>query len=193
MLLDLTHAPLERAQVRALIASRVQGLQFSKDVSAAARRVRLHPGENLLPLSSKRIFAGPSPVQSTRASLLLMGNLIRFASFLQDQLCCACGEIKRHQRCRRRWLTGGGTDGFTAKGRLLQLFYLLEEPQGVERFPDGMQFLLLSRGLGPGEQHALQRRFGCVVDPTDFSSLDLFGYQLHRRLEAIHIPVQNAI
>jgi hypothetical protein len=59
-----------------------------------------------------------------------VGNLIRFASFLRDQFCCARGEIKRHQRCRRLWLIGGGTDGFTAQGRLLQLFYLLEEPQG---------------------------------------------------------------
>ena len=173
---DLTHAPLERAQVRALIASRVQGLQFSQNVSAAARRVRLHPGENLLPLSSEGIFAGPSPVQSARAFLLLIRKLISFASFLQNQLCCACGEIKRHQRCRRHWLTGGGSDGFTAKGRLLQLFYLMEEPQGVERFPDGTQFLLLSRGQGPGEQHALQRRFGPVVDATDLSSLDLFRH-----------------
>ena len=72
-------------------------------------------------------------------------------------------------------MTGGGTASFTAKGRLLQQFYLLVEPKRVERFLDGPQFLLLSRGQGPGEQHALQRRFGCVVDPTDFSILDLFG------------------
>src|SRR5712691_1041935 len=116
---DLTHAPLERAQVRVPIASGVQALQFSKDISAAARRVRLHPGENLLPLSSKRVFAGPSPVQSTRAFLFLVGKLISFASFLQDQLCCACSEIKRHQRYWRCWLTGGGMAGFTAQGRLL--------------------------------------------------------------------------
>jgi len=118
-----------------------------------------------------------------------MGNLTSFASFLQDQLCCACSEIKRNQRCRRRWLTGGGTASFTAQGRLLQLLYLLEEPKGVERFPDGTQFLLLRRGQRPGEQHALQRRFGCVVDPMNRSSINLFSHQLHRRLEAIHIPV----
>lgn len=46
--------------------------------------------ENLLPLPGEGIFAGPSPVQSTRVLLLFMWNLIRFASFLQDQLCCAC-------------------------------------------------------------------------------------------------------
>ena len=146
---DLTHAPLERAQVRALIASRVQGLEFAKNVSAAARWVRLHPGENPLPLSSEGIFAGPSPVQSAHAPLILMGNRIRIASLLQNQLCCACGEIKRHQRCRRHWLTSEGTDGFTAKGCLLQLFYLLEEPQGVERFPDGTQFLRLEKRTMP--------------------------------------------
>ena len=128
---DLTHAPLERAQVRALISSRVQGLQFAKNVSAAARRVRLHPGENPLPLSSEGIFAGSPPVQSTRAPLLLVGNLIRFASLRQNQLCCACSEIKRHLRCLRCWLTGGGTASFTAKGRLLQQFYLLVEPKRV--------------------------------------------------------------
>jgi len=105
-----------------------------------------------------------------------MGNLIRFASFLEKPLLRAIGGIKRAQGFPRHWLTGGGTDGFTAQGRLLQLFYLLEEPQGVERFPDGAQFLLLSRGQGLGEQHALQRRFGPVVDPTDFSSLDLFRH-----------------
>src|SRR5260370_4167109 len=116
---DLTHAALERAQARVPIASGVQGLQFAKDISAAARRVHLHPGENLLPLSSKRVFAGPSPVQSTRAFLFLVGKLISFATFLQDQLCCACSEIKRHQRYWRCCLTGGGTASFTAQGRLL--------------------------------------------------------------------------
>src|SRR6266700_4170698 len=139
---DLTNAPLERAQVRELIAPGEQGLKFSQDVSAAARQVRLHPGENLLPLPGERIFAGPPPVQSIRAPLLLLGNLTRFTSFREGQPCCARSEIKRHQRCRRRWLAGGGTDGFTAQGRLLQLFHLLEEPQGVERFPDGPQLLL---------------------------------------------------
>src|SRR5260370_33871048 len=106
---DLTHAPLERAQARVPIAAGVQGLQFSKDISAAARRVHLHPGENLLPLSSKRVFAGPSPVQSTRAFLFLVGKLISFATFLQDQLCCACSEIKRHQRYWRGWACERGT------------------------------------------------------------------------------------
>ena len=179
--------------MRALIASGKQALEFAKDVSATPRWVRLHPGENLLPLPGEWIFAGPSPVQNTRTFLLLLGNLICFASFLQDQLCCACCEIKRYQRCRRSWLTGGGTASFTAKGRLLQLFYLLEEPKRVERFPDGTQFLLLGRGQHPREQHPLQRRFGCVVDPVDLSSLDLFGHQLHRRLKTIDIPMQSAI
>jgi hypothetical protein len=132
--------------MRALIASGKQALEFAKDICATARWARLHPTENLLPLPGKRIFAGPSPVQNTRTLLLLMGNLTSFASFLQDQLCCACSEIKRNQRCRRRCLSGGGTASFTAQGRLLQLFYLLEEPEGVERFRDGTQFLLLSRG-----------------------------------------------
>jgi hypothetical protein len=90
-------------------------------------------------------------------------------------------------------LVGRGTASITAQGRLLQLFHLLEEPKGVERFPDGPQFLLLRRGQGPGEQHSLQRRFGCVVDPTDFSPLDLFGHQLHRGLKTIDIPMQSAI
>src|SRR5579864_9446276 len=123
---DLADTPLKGAQMRALIASGKQALEFAKDVCATARWVRLHPGENLLPLPDERIFAGPSPVQNTRTFLLLTRNLICFASFLQDHLCCACSEIKRHQRCRRRWLTSGGTASFTAKGRLLQLFYLLE-------------------------------------------------------------------
>jgi len=90
-------------------------------------------------------------------------------------------------------LTGGGTTSFTAKGRLLQLFYLLEEPKGVERFPDGTQFLLQSRGQHSRGQHALQRRFGPVVDPADFSPLDLCGHQLHRWLKTIDIPMQSAI
>ena len=96
---DLAHAPLERAQMRALIASREQGLKFSKDVSAAARRVRLHPGENLLPLPGKRIFAGPSPVQDTPCFLLLLGKLTRFSSFLEDQ---ALLRILRDQKAPAR-------------------------------------------------------------------------------------------
>jgi hypothetical protein len=143
---DLTHAPLEGAQMRALIAAGKQTLQFAKDVSAAPCWVGLDPGENLLPLPSERVFAGPSPVQNALTLLLLMIKLICFAFFLQDQLCCTYSEIKRHQRCRRRWLTGGGTASFTAKGRLLQLFHLLEETKRIKRFPDGTQFLLLSRG-----------------------------------------------
>ena len=114
---DLTNAPLERAQMRELIASREQGLKFSKDVSAAPRRVRLHPGENLLPLPGERIFAGPSPVQNTRGFLLLMGKLF-----------CASCEIKRHQRRYRCRLADGGSSSFTAKDRLLQVFHLLDEP-----------------------------------------------------------------
>src|SRR6266852_4259366 len=121
---DIADTPLKGAQMRALVASGKQALEFAKDVSAAPRRVRLHPGENLLPLPGERIFAGPSPVQNTRMLLLLMGNLTCSASFPRDQLCCASSEIKRHQRCRRRWLDGGGTASFTAQGRLLQLFYL---------------------------------------------------------------------
>src|SRR5579884_3567482 len=95
---DITDAPLERAQLRGLIASREQGLQFSKHVSAAARRVRLHPGEHSLPLSSKRIFAGPSPVQESHALLLHLGKLSRFSCFLEDKLHCASCEIKQDQR-----------------------------------------------------------------------------------------------
>jgi hypothetical protein len=82
---------------------------------------------------------------------------------------------------------------FTAQSRLLQLFYLLEEPKRVERFPDGPQFLLLRNGQSPGEQHALQRCFGRVVDPADLSALDLRGHQFHRRLKTIDIPMQSAI
>src|SRR5260370_29039207 len=94
----LADASLERAQMRDLIASRKQRLEFPKDVSAAARWVRPHPGENLLPLPRERIFAGPSPVQNTRGFLLLMGKLFCFSCFLEDKLCCASCEIKRHQR-----------------------------------------------------------------------------------------------
>ena len=78
---DLAHAWLERAQMRELIASRQQGLKFSKDVSTAARRVRLHPAENLLPLPDERIFAGPSPVQDSHALLLHLGKLNWFSTF----------------------------------------------------------------------------------------------------------------
>ncbi|GHO65490.1 hypothetical protein KSC_043820 [Ktedonobacter sp. SOSP1-52] len=95
MRLDLTHAPLERAQMRALIASRKQRLEFAKDVSATARWVRLHPGENLFPLPGERIFAGPSPVQNTCVSLFLMGKLICFACFRQDKLRRASCQTKR--------------------------------------------------------------------------------------------------
>ena len=95
---DLTNASLERAQMRDLIAAREQGLKFSKDVSAAARRVRLHPGENLLPLSGERVFAGPSPVQDSHALLLHLGKLSRFSYFLEDELYCASCEIKPYQR-----------------------------------------------------------------------------------------------
>ena len=167
--------------MRALIASGEQGLQFSKDVSAAARRVRFYPDENLLPLSIKRVFAGPSPVQDSHALLLHLWKLSRFSYFLEGKLHCASCEIKPFQRRGLCRLADRKAISFTAKGGMLQLFHLLEEPKGVERFPDGPQFLLLSRGQGPGEQHALQRRFGCVVDPTDFSILDLFGrLQRHR-------------
>src|SRR5271165_151972 len=91
-------------QMRGLIASREQGLQFAKDVSAAARRVRLHPGENLLPLSSKRVFACPSPAQDSHALLLHLGKLSRFSYFLEDKLHCASCEIKQDQRRGRRRL-----------------------------------------------------------------------------------------
>src|SRR5260370_35038117 len=91
---DLTNASLECAQMRELIASREQGLELSKDVSAAAGWGRLHPGENLLPLPGERIFAGPSPVQNTRALLRLIGTLTWFASLLQHYLCCACSDLK---------------------------------------------------------------------------------------------------
>ena len=76
---DLADTPLERAQMRELIASREQGLKFSKDVSAAPRRVRLHPGENLLPLPGERIFAGPSPVQDLSVFLPLVRTPIHFS------------------------------------------------------------------------------------------------------------------
>ena len=124
----LADASLERAQMRDLIASRKQRLEFPKDVSAAARWVRPHPGENLLPLPRERIFAGPSPVQNTRGFLLLMGKLFCFSCFLEDKLCCASCEIKRHQRRYRCRLADGGSSSFTAKDRLLQVFHLLDEP-----------------------------------------------------------------
>ena len=185
----LADASLERAQMRALIASREQGLEFSKDVSAAARWVRLHPGENLLPLPGERIFAGPSPVQDTRSFLLLLGKLFCFSCFLEDKLRRASCEIKRHQLRYRCRLADGGSPSFTAKGRLLQVFHLLEEPKRVKRFRDSTQFLLLGSGQHSRGQNPLQRRFGRVVDPMDRSSLNLFRHQLHRRLKVIHIPM----
>src|SRR5947208_13334357 len=112
---DLTNAPLERTQMRGLIASREQGLKFSEHVSAAARRVRLHPGENALPLSSKRIFAGPSPVQESMAVLLHLGKLSRFSCFLEDKLHCASYQIKQDQRRGRCRLAGREAISFTAK------------------------------------------------------------------------------
>src|SRR5450755_2912356 len=171
---DLADTPLECAQMRTLIASRKQRLEFPKDISTASRRIRLHPGENLLPLPGEGVFAGPSPVQDRHAFLLLMGTLICFSCFLLDKLRRASCELKRHQRWYRHRLAGGGSPGFTAKGRLLQLFYLLEEPKRIERFPNGTQLLLLGKGQHLREQHSLQRRFGCVVDPVDLSPLDLF-------------------
>jgi hypothetical protein len=83
---DLAKTPLERAEIRALIASRKQQLEFPKDVSAASRWVRLHPGENLPPLPGERVVAGPSPVQDLRAFQFLMGRLLCFSCFLLDQL-----------------------------------------------------------------------------------------------------------
>nr|WP_236601640.1 hypothetical protein [Ktedonobacter sp. SOSP1-52] len=76
---------------------------------------------------------------------------------------------------------------------MLQLFYLLEKPKRVERFPYGTQFLLLARGQRPREQRPLQRRFSRVVDPMDLSPLDLFGYQLHRWLKTVHVPMESTI
>src|SRR6266699_4405756 len=138
----LADTPLKGAQMRSLITSGKQALEFAKDVCATSLWVCLHPGENLLPLPGERILAGPSPVQNTRTFLLLMGTLICFASSLQDQLCCACSEIKRYQRRGRRGLASGGSPGFTAQDGLLQLFHLLEEPKRVKRFRDSTQFLL---------------------------------------------------
>jgi len=37
---DLAHAPLQRAQMRALIASRIERLQFAKDIPAVTNRVK---------------------------------------------------------------------------------------------------------------------------------------------------------
>ena len=71
-------------------------------------------------------------------------------------------------------LADGGSPSFTAKGRLLQVFHLLEEPKGVKHFPDCTQFLLLGSGQHSRGQNPLQRRFGRVVDPMDRSSLNLF-------------------
>ena len=92
---DLADAPLERAQMRALIASGKQALEFPKDVSATSRWVRLHPAENLLPLPGERVFAGPSPVQNARTFLLLIGKLICFFSFQQNKLRRASCAMKR--------------------------------------------------------------------------------------------------
>ena len=75
----------------------------------------------------------------------------------------------------------------TVKGRLLQLFDLLEEADGVKRLRHGTQFFLLGGRQASREQEALQWRPGCVVDPVDLSSLNVFGDQLHRWLKAVHI------
>ena len=59
---------------------REKALEFAKDVCATAGWIRPHPGENLLPPSGERIFAGPSPVQNTCTFLLIIGKLFCFAS-----------------------------------------------------------------------------------------------------------------
>src|SRR5260221_5026189 len=50
---DHAHTPLKGAQMRALIASGKQALEFAKDICDTARWARLHPTENLLPLPGK--------------------------------------------------------------------------------------------------------------------------------------------
>jgi hypothetical protein len=60
---NLAHATLEGANLKRVIASREQGLEFTEDVSAGASRVGLHACENLLPLPDEGIFAGAPPVE----------------------------------------------------------------------------------------------------------------------------------
>src|ERR1700730_6434244 len=140
---DLADTPLKGAQMRNLIASRKQGLKFPKNISATSRGIRLHPGENLLPLPGERVLAGPSPVQNTRTFLLLLEKLICFSLFRQYKIRHASCKIKRQKLRGRRRLAGRSSVSFTMKGRLLQVFYLLEEPKGIERFPYRTQLLLL--------------------------------------------------
>ena len=66
------HPSLQRADLQWWIASGGEALQLPKDVTAAPFRIGKHPGDDLLPLSSKGVFVGAPPVQHLFALHLIL-------------------------------------------------------------------------------------------------------------------------
>src|ERR1700686_5088405 len=65
------HATLKGADLQGLIATGGAALQLPEDVSATSFRIGNQPGEDLLPLSLKRVFVGAPPAQEPFSPLLL--------------------------------------------------------------------------------------------------------------------------
>ena len=66
------HPALEGADLQWLIASWGEALELPENVSAAAFRIGLEPGGDLLPLSLERVLAGAPPAQDAFSLLLLL-------------------------------------------------------------------------------------------------------------------------
>src|SRR5205807_6669225 len=66
-----SHPPLECADLQGLIASGRAALQFPENVATAPFRIGHQPGDDLLPLSCKRVFVGMAPTQDPFSPLLL--------------------------------------------------------------------------------------------------------------------------
>lgn len=185
--------------MQGLIAFGEERLEFGEDRSTAARGVGLYQRENLLPLLRERVIASLSPARHACELLWLMipvlgsGSAAAFPHLGGKQGRRAPFQSKDQQRGCCDLMGGREGVAITAKDRLLQQLHLVEEMQRVKRLRHRPEFLLFRCGEAIREQQALEWRFGRVVHPAHRSALDVFGYQFHRWLKAVHIQAQGPV